>query len=239
MNYQSHHLLATACATKQRLTPVQVRVAIYIARKYHPLTAIMDRPTDSRYNRTESSRQWSDEAVRGSWDSSYQRASAAPSPRDQTSSWRGASPNSYDRTQTRVSQWLGQQYTQDPSRAVDAVTNLTTPTTSPAISDSASFPSRTTGDSYQTHAVSNDFMAPPPRTSVPHRQYDHGSSSYSREPTSRAVDYRPVEYRPMEPRSTEQDLRGVGAFADTDSSRRRVKYTPLSNWFGLWLPPHD
>lgn len=197
-----------------------------------------------QYN-TESSRNWSDEAVRGSWDSNYQRTTSAnTSPRDQSQAWRRPSPQAYDRRQTMVNQWLGQQYTHDPSVTMDGVYDLTTPTTSPAFSDSPTFPSRThEAPPYQTHAVANDFLAPPSRTSVPPRQYDphcyNGATSSSRGSTSYRLDNRSMDYRQMEPRSAEQDLRGIGSFADNDRSRREVKYKPLSNWFGLWLPPHE
>ncbi|KAF5019840.1 hypothetical protein F66182_8153 [Fusarium sp. NRRL 66182] len=188
----------------------------------------------------ESSRNWSEEAVRGSWDSNYQRAmSANTSPRDQSQAWRRPSPNSYDRRQTMVNQWLGQQYTHDPSMAVDAVSNFTTPETSPAISDSATFASRTQEpSSYQTHAVSNVFLAPGSRNNVPYRPYDN--RRHSAQLSSRDQAYsRFVDSRQADSRYPEQDLRGVGAFADNDRSRREVKYKPLSNWFGLWLPPHE
>ncbi|KAF5012957.1 hypothetical protein FDECE_1004 [Fusarium decemcellulare] len=209
----------------------------------------MDRRSDyNQQQRSGSSRYWSDEAVRGSWDSNYQRTSATSSPRDQASNSYRRSPNAHDRNQTMVNQWLGQQYNQEPTHTMDAVSDLTTPTTSPAISDSATFPSRT-AESYHTHAVSHDFLAPPSttRTSIPHRSYHdyqqhhhhHHASTSSRDPVPRTMDYRTVDYRQAEYPSAEQDLRGVGAFADTDSSRRRVKYKPLSNWFGLWLPPHE
>jgi hypothetical protein len=197
-----------------------------------------------QYN-TESSRNWSDEAVRGSWDSNYQRTTSAnTSPRDQSQAWRRPSPQAYDRRQTMVNQWLGQQYAHDPSVIMDGVSDLTTPTTSPAFSDSPTFPSRThEAPPYQTHAVANDFLAPPSRTSVPHRPYDphcyNGATSSSRGSTSYRLDNRSMDYRQMEPRSAEQDLRGIGSFADNDRSRREVKYKPLSNWFGLWLPPHE
>ncbi|KAF5657469.1 hypothetical protein FCIRC_13238 [Fusarium circinatum] len=197
------------------------------------------------YN-TESSRNWSDEAVRGSWDSNYQRTTSAnTSPRDQSQAWRRPSPQAYDRRQTMVNQWLGQQYSHDPSsNVVDAVSDLTTPTTSPAFSDSPTFPSRTQeAPPYQTHAVANDFLAPPSRTSIPHRPHDshypNAPPASSRGSTSYRLDNRSVDYRHMEPRSAEQDLRGVGSFADNDRSRREVKYKPLSNWFGLWLPPQE
>ncbi|KIL94983.1 hypothetical protein FAVG1_01914 [Fusarium avenaceum] len=197
-----------------------------------------------QYN-TEGSRNWSDEAVRGSWDSNYQRTTSAnTSPRDQSQAWRRPSPQAYDRRQTMVNQWLGQQYTHDPSVALDGVSDLTTPTTSPAFSDSPTFPSRThEAPPYQTHAVANDFLAPPSRNSVPSRQHDphyyNGATSSPRGSTSYRYDNRSMDYRQMEPRSAEQDLRGIGSFADNDRSRREVKYKPLSNWFGLWLPPHD
>ncbi|KAF4958185.1 hypothetical protein FSARC_11069 [Fusarium sarcochroum] len=193
----------------------------------------------------DSSRNWSEEAVRGSWDSNYQRTTSAnTSPRDQSQAWRGASPNTYDRSQTMVNQWLGQQYTHDSSTVMDAVSDLTTPTTSPAFSDSSTFPSRThEAPTYQTRHVGNEYLAPPSRTSVPHRPYDNhyhnGAPSSSRGSASYRLDNRAADYRHMEPRSTEQDLRGVGSFADTDRSRREVKYKPLSNWFGLWLPPPE
>ncbi|KAM5355788.1 hypothetical protein ACJ41O_002434 [Fusarium nematophilum] len=183
----------------------------------------MDRRSDYHYSRPDSSRQWSEEAVRGSYESSFTRTPATSSPRDQPTSWRRPSPPSYDRRQTMVNQWLGQQSSHDSSVVMDAVSDMTTPTTSPAISDSATFPSRH-ADSYQTHAASNDFLAPPSRTSLPHRYFDQSPSSSSREPTSRSMDHRPVDYRPVDYRhanypSADQDLRGVGAFADTDSSR--------------------
>jgi len=198
------------------------------------------------YN-TDSSRNWSDEAVRGSWDSNYnyqRTTSANTSPRDQSRAWRRPSPQAYDRRQTMVNQWLGQQYSHDPSNVVDAVSDLTTPTTSPAFSDSPTFPSRTQeAPPYQTHAVTNDFLAPPLRTSIPHRPHDshypNAPPASSRGSTSYRLDNRSVDYRHMEPRSAEQDLRGVGSFADNDRSRREVKYKPLSNWFGLWLPPQE
>ncbi|KAM0353520.1 hypothetical protein ACHAPU_001532 [Fusarium lateritium] len=198
----------------------------------------------SQQHNAESSRNWSDEAVRGSWDSNYQRTTSAnTSPRDQSQAWRRPSPQSYDRRQTMVNQWLGQQDTHQHSVAMDGVSELTTPTTSPAFSDSPTFPSRTQeAPPYQTHAVANDFLAPPSRTTVPYRPYDphyqNGASS-SRGSTSYRLDNRSLDYRQMEPRSTEQDLRGIGSFADNDRSRREVKYKPLSNWFGLWLPPHE
>jgi hypothetical protein len=177
-----------------------------------------------QYN-TESSRNWSDEAVRGSWDSNYQRTTSAnTSPRDQSQAWRRPSPQAYDRRQTMVNQWLGQQYAHDPSVIMDGVSDLTTPTTSPAFSDSPTFPSRThEAPPYQTHAVANDFLAPPSRTSVPHRPYDphcyNGATSSSRGSTSYRLDNRSMDYRQMEPRSAEQDLRGIGSFADNDRSR--------------------
>ena len=191
----------------------------------HSLTAVMDRRQDyNNYHRSsESSRQWSDEAVRGSWDSSFQRASAVSSPPDQTSSMRRISPNAYDRRQNMVNQWLGQQqfqqHPQEPTVAMDAASDFTTPTTSPAISDSATFTSRT-GDYYQMHATTNDYLAPPSRNSVPYRPYDNGAPSSSRDPAPRTMDYRTVDYRQTDyHQSEDQDLRGIGAFASTDSSR--------------------
>ncbi|KAH7196978.1 uncharacterized protein B0J16DRAFT_10067 [Fusarium flagelliforme] len=195
---------------------------------------------------TDSSRNWSEEAVRGSWDSNYQRTTSAnTSPRDQSQQWSRPSPQAYDRRQTMVNQWLGQQYqhqyNHDPSAAADTVSDFTTPTTSPAFSDSPTFPSRThDAPAYQTHAVAGDFLAPPSRTSVQYRQHDNqyhnGAASSSRGSTTynQSADYRHMDYR-----SSDQDLRGVGSFADNDRSRREVKYKPLGNWFGLWLPPTE
>ncbi|KAL4730421.1 hypothetical protein ACLX1H_002455 [Fusarium chlamydosporum] len=172
---------------------------------------------------TDSSRNWSDEAVRGSWDSNYQRTTSTnTSPRDQSQAWSRPSPQAYDRSQTMVNQWLGQQYqtqyTNDPSTVHDTVSDFTTPTTSPAFSDSPTFPSRTQDTTmYQTHAVANEFLAPPSRTSIPHRQYDsnyhNGASSSSRGSTTYN---RSVDHRHMDPQTADQDLRGVGSFADND-----------------------
>ncbi|KAF5669251.1 hypothetical protein FHETE_5009 [Fusarium heterosporum] len=196
-----------------------------------------------QYN-AESSRNWSDEAVRGSWDSNYQRTTSAnTSPRDQSQAWSRPSPQAYDRRQTMVNQWLGQQNTHEPSTGMGGVSELTTPTTSPAFSDSPTFPSRTQeAPPYQTHAVANDLLAPPSRTSIPYRPYDshyHNGAPSSRGSTTYRLDDRSLDYRQTEPRSTDQDLRGIGSFADNDRSRREVKYKPLGNWFGLWLPPHE
>lgn len=223
----------------------------------------MDRRQDyNNYHRSsESSRQWSDEAVRGSWDSSLYRASAVSSPPDQTASRRRISPNAHDRRQNMVNHWLGQQqfqqHPQEPTVGMDTVSEFTTPTTSPAISDSATFTSRN-GDHYQMHATTSDYVIPPSRNSVPYRPYDNGAPSTSRDPAPRTMDYRTVDYRQTDyHQSEDQDLRGIGAFASTDSSRydsrmgyqsrlktntnhrRKVKYKPLSSWHGLWLPPPE
>ncbi|KPM38073.1 hypothetical protein AK830_g8487 [Neonectria ditissima] len=174
------------------------------------------------YSRPDSSRNWSEEAIRGSWESSYQRSTAA-TPRDRNSSWRGAMPADYDTRPGMVDNWLGQQRTQDPSRVMDAVSDFATPESSPAISDgSATFQTR---PAYGRRAPDRTPVAPPEYyTSSPSRTWkqspDHGSSS-----------------RRAPSHSAEYDLRGVGSFADGgDHSRRKVKYKPLSNWFDMWLP---
>ncbi|KAM0359171.1 hypothetical protein HYE67_008387 [Fusarium culmorum] len=195
---------------------------------------------------SDSSRNWSDEAVRGSWDSNYQRTTSAnTSPRDQSQAWSRPSPQAYDRSQNNVNQWLGQQYqnqyTNDHSMVADTVSDFTTPTTSPAFSDSPTFPSRTQHTpAYQTQTVGDEFLAPPSRTSLPHRQYDSHYHSGAPSSSRGSISYnQSVDYRRTESRSTDQDLRGVGSFADNDRSRREVKYKPLGNWFGLWLPPTE
>lgn len=178
-------------------------------------TSNMDRRPNHTHSRPVSSGQWSGEAVRGSWESAYYPSSSAPSPRDQNSAWIGTDAHSnhggHRSKQTMVDQWLGQQNIQDYSNTLDDVSDLTTPSTSPAISDSATFASPTS-DLHPTYALPKDFLTPPSKTSrwQQHIRDGSGSSSY-RDTPSRASDYQHS--------STENDLRGVGAFADTDPSR--------------------
>lgn len=120
-------------------------------------------PPYGHFDRTETStsRNWSEEAVRGSWESSYQRSMAA-SPGDANSSAsRAAVPRAeHEARATMVDSWIGQQRTHDPRGLVDAVSDFATPESSPCISDGSS-----------------TFQPTAARGSYPH-QYPHGQHQY-------------------------------------------------------------
>lgn len=170
------------------------------------------------YSRPGSSRNWSEEAIRGSWESSYQR-STATSPRDRNSSWRGVTPTDYSAKAGMVDNWLGQQRTQDPSRAMSAVSEFVTPESSPVISDgSATFQTRPAFGARppvdRAPVMPPDYYTPSPsrttwRQSPGHASSSRGAASYS---ARHSVDHSAGH-------SAEYDLRGVGSFADADRSR--------------------
>ncbi|KAH7162986.1 hypothetical protein B0J13DRAFT_26179 [Dactylonectria estremocensis] len=196
-----------------------------------------------------SSRNWSEEAVRGSWESSYQRSTAA-SPRDRNSSWRGATPPDYSARAGMVDNWLGTQRTHDPSRPMSTVPEFATPDSSPVISDgSATFQTRPTyGHSPAISDGSATFQSRPvygsrPVDRTPVVPPDYYTSSPSRttwrpSPGQGSSSRGATSHSHSTHNSVDYDLRGVGSFADGDRSRRSkdVKYKPLSNWFDLWLP---
>ncbi|KAH6898481.1 hypothetical protein B0T10DRAFT_472787 [Thelonectria olida] len=209
----------------------------YAQYSQYPQHSSSQYPQYSQYNRPESSRNWSEEAVRGSWESSYQRSTAV-SPRDRdtsSSSARAVVPRAEREARAHmVDSWIGQQRTQDPSRVMDAVSDWATPESSPCISDgSSTFQTTTQHHSYGTPAYPTRHSD---RAPVMPADYHYTTSSPSRtayRPDHRASSSRDAGY------SADYDLRGVGSFTEHDRSRgsdRKVKYKPLTNWFDMWLP---
>lgn len=177
-------------------------------------------------NRPGPSRQWSEEAVKGSWQSTRYQSFSSPTPRNQNPAWMRIDTLSdssvHHSKQAMVNQWLGQQNTQDPSATIDAVqSELTTPTTStisPAISDAATFPSRIS-DIHPAYALQNASLTPPSKSSRWQQHLRESSTSSSQDRSYRYSEHRSTDNHSANHTRIDSELAGVGSFADADNSR--------------------
>ena len=159
-------------------------------------TAAMDHDANSGIPKV--SRKWSDEAVRGSVESSFYRSSSGSPAQEE------AAPQTDDNTNPNlIDEWLSHQETEDPSTMIDAVSDLVTPISSPTTSvDSATFATQ-----QGLHRPTVESLMPAASSSRPVKSSTNTRIS-PREPT---------------PQSTAQDLLGVGAFAEPS----RPRYAPI------------
>lgn len=138
------------------------------------------------------SRKWSEEAVRGSVQSSIFRFSSASPAHEEES------PAEDNTNLNLIAEWLShQEEPSDPSTIVDAVSELTTPLSSPM----TSFGSPTFETPAGLSRPTVDTLMPPSSSTKPQKR---NPRKRPREPT---VD------------STENDLLGVGAFAEGQRPR--------------------
>ncbi|CAM1506994.1 Fc.00g066350.m01.CDS01 [Cosmosporella sp. VM-42] len=139
------------------------------------------------------SRKWSDEAVRGSVESSFYKSSSGSPAQEEEPQPEG------NTNLDLITEWLGHQGTEDPSTILDAVSDLVTPISSP--NTSVDSPTFTTQPGLSRPTV--EPLMPPPSSSRPQR----------RSPEARIPPREPT------PQSTEHDLLGVGAFAEPHRPR--------------------
>ena len=151
----------------------------------------MDSSSNSNIPQVKVSRKWSEEAVRGSVQSSLHRLSSERSVQEEEPLVED------DTTASLIDEWLSHQETEDVSTVIYAVSTLSTPISSPANSDDSSTFATQAGLSQPTM----DSLMPPGSTVRPAKK---NPKKRPREPTVN---------------STENDLLGVGSFADGQRPR--------------------
>lgn len=156
-------------------------------------TTAMEHGSTSSVPKVKVTRKWSEEAVRGSVESNFQRI-LNESPAQEGDEERVTDD---DMIPSLIDDWLSQQGTEDLSTVIYAVSTLSTPISSPATSDGSSTFATQAG-----LARSNMETLMPPGTSA--RPSGKNPRKRPREPTSD---------------STENDLLGVGSFAEGQRPR--------------------
>lgn len=159
-------------------------------------------------------REWSREAVRGSWESSFQRSLSGSLTRERYSVWMeslSSSPSSEGTSENLIDDWLKKQDTEQPSSVIDAVSDLDSVPSQLAMVSPATSVASTSSEVRPTAkrpARSVAASSLPPR---PLKRRTHGDGSG---PTDRD-------------NAAQNDLRGVGAFAQAQRPRYAASLTLL------------